>query len=62
MRFEKPETPTRLADYRPPEWLIDRVRLVFDLAPSATRVRARIEFRRNAEGGFDEVHDDVETR
>ena len=47
MRPEKPETPTRLADYRPPDWLVDRVRLVFDLAPTATRVRARIEFRRN---------------
>lgn len=42
------QTPTRLSDYRPPDWLVDRVGLLFDLAPSTTRVRARIEFRRNA--------------
>jgi len=41
------QTPTRLADYRPPDWLVDRVSLVFDLAPAATLVRARIAFRRN---------------
>jgi aminopeptidase N len=50
MRPEKPQTPTRLADYRPPAWLVERVRLEFDLAPATTRVRARIEFRRNGEG------------
>ena len=44
MRAEKPQTPTRLADYRPPDWLVERVRLEFDLAPSATRVRARMAF------------------
>jgi len=51
------QTPTRLADYRPPDWLVDEVRLVFDLAPTATVVRARIAFRRNpgraAEGAAD---------
>ena len=40
------QTPTRLADYRPPDWLVERVGLVFDLSPSATRVQARIAFRR----------------
>ncbi|GMG81364.1 aminopeptidase N [Paralimibaculum aggregatum] len=43
------QTPTRLADYRPPYWLVDRVRLEFELDPTATRVTAEIEFRRNPE-------------
>ncbi len=55
MRHEKPETPTRLVDYRPPEWLVERVALTFDLAPAATRVRARIEFCRNGAGAADLV-------
>ncbi len=38
---------TRLADYRPPDWLVEEVRLEFDLAPSATRVTAHIVFARN---------------
>jgi aminopeptidase N len=37
----------RLADYAPPAWLADTVELDFDLAPAATRVRARVAFRRN---------------
>ena len=40
---------TRLADYRAPDWLVDSVALEFDLAPSATRVKARVAFRRNPE-------------
>ncbi|MCH8952665.1 MAG: aminopeptidase N [Proteobacteria bacterium] len=44
-----PPQATRLADYRAPDWLIDGVALEFDLAPSATRVKARIDFRRNPE-------------
>jgi aminopeptidase N len=43
------QQPTRLADYSAPDWLIDSVALDFDLAPSATRVKARIAFRRNPE-------------
>ncbi len=43
------QQPTRLADYRPPDWLVDDVRLVFDLAAQATQVRAQITFRRNPE-------------
>ncbi|MEL6218468.1 MAG: aminopeptidase N [Pseudomonadota bacterium] len=43
------QTVTRLADYRPPDWLVERVRLVFRLAPSATRVEATVRFRRNPE-------------
>lgn len=41
--------PTRLAEYRPPEFLVDTVDLVFDLDPADTRVAARIALRRNPE-------------
>ncbi|MEM1343989.1 MAG: aminopeptidase N [Pseudomonadota bacterium] len=50
MRTETAPTPpetVRLADYTPPAWLVESVRLDVDLAPSATRVRARIAFYRN---------------
>jgi aminopeptidase N len=40
-------TPTRLADYRPPAFLIDEVHLDFHLEPGATRVKARLALRRN---------------
>ncbi|MEM8623685.1 MAG: aminopeptidase N [Pseudomonadota bacterium] len=52
-----PETgqTVRLADYQPPPWLIDDVRLDFDLAPRATRVRARIAFRLNDETATDSL-------
>ncbi len=36
-----------LADYTPPNWLVDDVRLTFRLAPGATRVTSRIAFRPN---------------
>ncbi len=38
---------TRLADYRPPSFLIDTVDLEFTLDPGATIVRARLAVRRN---------------
>jgi aminopeptidase N len=38
---------TRLADYRPPEFLVDTVDLAFDLDPAATHVRSRLAVRRN---------------
>ncbi len=41
------QTAIRLADYRPPDWLVDRTALTVDLAPSATRVRATLSVRRN---------------
>jgi len=44
----------RLADYRPPAFLVDTVDLAFDLAETATRVRSRLALRRNpatAHGG-----------
>ncbi len=46
---DKPATQTqiRLADYAPPAWLAEAVHLTFDLHPTATRVSAKIAFRRN---------------
>ena len=40
----------RLADYQPPAWLVDKTDLTFDLREDATRVTARLSFRRNPEG------------
>lgn len=37
----------RLEDYRPPEFLIDRVYLRFDLDPELTRVESELAIRRN---------------
>ena len=37
----------RLADYAPPDFLVDAVDLEFDLAEHATQVRARLALRRN---------------
>ncbi len=44
-----PPPPVRLADYRPPAFLIDTVDLVFDLGANDTRVRSRLGIRRNPE-------------
>ena len=38
---------TRLADYRPPTFLVDTVALAFDLDEAATLVRSRMAVRRN---------------
>jgi aminopeptidase N len=46
-----PRQPVRLADYRPPDFLIDTVDLAFDLADTDTRVTARLELRRNPQAG-----------
>jgi aminopeptidase N len=51
MRTQAPRT-IRLAEYAPPAWIAETVRLEFDLAPDATRVRARIVFRRGAGGAL----------
>ena len=45
-----PRTPVRLADYRPPVFLVDHVALDFELDPQATIVKARLEMRRNTPG------------
>jgi aminopeptidase N len=48
MRTDTPQ-PIDLADYQAPDFLVDEVRLDFDLSPSATRVKARLAVRRNGE-------------
>jgi aminopeptidase N len=42
-----PHQPIRLADYQPPNFLIDSVDLVFDLGEEKTSVKARLSIRRN---------------
>ena len=44
-----PPQPVRLADYQPPAFLIDTVDLVFELRDADTRVKSRLEIRRNPE-------------
>ena len=39
--------PVRLADYRPPDWLVDTVHLDIRLHPTRTRVRAHLALRPN---------------
>ena len=52
------EAPTvRLADYRPPAFLVETVDLTFRLDPAATRVRARIRFAPNPARAADAPHD-----
>ena len=45
--LHEPPQPIRLKDYRPPEFLIDQVRLHFDLGEEETRVRSSLSMRRN---------------
>ena len=42
--------PVRLADYRPPDYLIDAVDLDISLDPHATRVVSRLSLRPNPAG------------
>ena len=42
-----PHQPIRLADYRPPAFVIDTVDLVFELGEEKTSVKARLAVRRN---------------
>jgi aminopeptidase N len=44
--LEHPKT-VKLQDYRPPDFLIDKVELEFDLDPSPTRVQSRLWVRKN---------------
>src|SRR5260370_29171382 len=45
--LDTPPQPTRLADYRPPDFLVDTVDLVFDLGEAETRVASHLTLRRN---------------
>ncbi|HET7844901.1 MAG TPA: aminopeptidase N [Xanthomonadales bacterium] len=47
MSTPAPARPVRLAEYRPPAWLVDSVELELDLDFVETRVRARLALRRN---------------
>ena len=47
---ESPNAAVRLADYRPPVFLIDRVELQFDLDFHETEVASELHFRRNPAG------------
>ena len=49
MRTEEAR-PVRLEDYRPPDWLVETVELDVSLDPAATRVRATLTLRPNANG------------
>ncbi|MCB4768891.1 aminopeptidase N [Ancylobacter sp. Lp-2] len=49
MRDADPK-PVRLADYRPPDWLVDTVDLDIGLHPTATTIRARLAMRPNPLG------------
>ncbi len=40
--------PVRLEDYAPPDWLVDKVDLEFELHPTQTKVRARLQLRPNS--------------
>jgi aminopeptidase N len=56
-RLDAQGLPVRLADYRPPAYLAERVELRFRLDPAATRVAARIAFRPNPARAADAPHD-----
>src|SRR5713226_2005949 len=45
--LDTPPQPTRLADYRPPDFLVDTVDLIFDLGEADTRVASHIILQRN---------------
>src|SRR5271163_1983700 len=47
MRTEQ-AVPVRLADYRPPDWLVETVALDVALDPTRTRVRARLKLKPQA--------------
>ncbi len=49
MRTETPPQPILLAEYTPPDYLIDEVFLDFALEPNHTRVKAKLQVRRNGE-------------
>ena len=50
MRTDAAKPPVRLVDYRPPDYLIDRVELDINLHLTRTKVRARLSIRPNPAG------------
>ncbi len=59
MPSDGPQT-IHLADYTPPNWLIESVELDFALDPKATRVTSRIRFTRNPAARDGDLHLDGE--
>jgi len=59
MRTDIAPTPTRLADYTPPNFQIDSVYLDFDLNPADTRVKSKLELTRLAPGPLELDGDDI---
>ena len=59
MRDAAPQV-IHLADYTPPNWLIELVELDFTLDPKATRVRSRVHFLRNPAVPRGDLHLDGE--
>jgi aminopeptidase N len=62
-----PPQPTRLADYRPPAFLVDTVELEFDLGEDGSEIASRLTLRRNpaaqpAEPGLRLDGDELELR
>jgi aminopeptidase N len=58
MRVDAQAAPRiRLADYRPPAYLVDTVELTIALDPEATRVRARLALRPNPTRGAEGAQD-----
>ncbi len=47
----KTPQPVHLADYRPPDYLVDQVELQFRLLPATTEVQTRLVMRRNPAAG-----------
>ncbi len=52
MTVETVREAKRLADYQPPNFLISKTDLIFELAPRNTRVTSTITFRRNQAGAM----------
>ena len=59
MRTDIAPTPTRLSEYTPPNFQIDRVFLDFDLDPARTRVKSRLELTRLAPGPLELDGDEI---
>jgi len=59
MRTDVAPSPTRLADYTPPNFQIDHVFLEFDLKPAATRMKSRLELKRLAGGPLELDGDEI---
>lgn len=62
MRTDTAPTPTRLADYTPPNFQVKSVALDFDLKPEATRVKSRLTLERTAPGDLELNGEDIDLK